>query len=355
MPCGWLSPMTDPTIHVERLRKTYLVPVREGGVAAALAALVRRRTRAVEAVHEIGFDIAAGEVVGFLGPNGAGKTTTLKMLAGLLHPTSGDAEVLGHTPWQRDRAYLSRMALIMGQRSQLQWDIPVVDSYRLNKAIFQISDGDFTARLSELTELLELEELLRKPARNLSLGERMKCEFAGSLLHQPQVLFLDEPTIGLDVAMQRRIRAFVAEYNRRTGACVILTSHYMADVEALCRRVIVIHHGQLLFDGPLSALVRTFAPDKTIRVELSEGSDATAADVAALVGPRVGAAPERTETGWQVQVPAVDTPAVAARLLSGLPVADVTIAEQPIEAVIEQVFDTSSVTGRGFDELEPGR
>ncbi|MBO0811144.1 MAG: ATP-binding cassette domain-containing protein [Microlunatus sp.] len=326
-------------IRVEQLRKTYVVPEREAGIRAAMTALVRRRTRSMDAVNDISFAIDGGEVVGFLGPNGAGKTTTLKMLSGLLHPTSGRAEVFGYTPWKRDRDYLGRMTLIMGQRSQLQWDIPVVDSYRLNKAIFQISDADFGSRLEELTELLELQELLRKPARNLSLGERMKCEFAGSLLHRPQVLFLDEPTIGLDVAMQRRIRSFVAEYNQRTGAVVILTSHYMADVEALCKRVVVIHHGVLLFDGPLAELVRTFAPDRTITVELTENSATTRSDLAALLGGAVAGAPvEPTDTGWRVQVPASDTPAVAARLLSGLPVADLTIEEEPIEAVIEKVF-----------------
>ena len=204
---------------------------------------------------EVSFTIEPGEIVGFLGPNGAGKTTTLKMLAGLLHPTTGTADVLGFTPWRRDRDYLGRMSLIMGQRNQLHWDIPVLDSYRLNQAIFRIPAEDFRTRLDELVELLDLEDLLRKPVRNLSLGERMKCEIAGSLLHAPAVLFLDEPTIGLDVAMQRRIRSFIAEYNARTGACVMLTSHYMADVEALCRRVIVIHQGRLLYDGDLTGLV----------------------------------------------------------------------------------------------------
>ncbi len=331
-----------PAIVVDRLRKTYVVPEREGGIKAAVAALVRRRTREVEAVKDISLTIEPGEIVGFLGPNGAGKTTTLKMLSGLLHPTSGDAQVQGFTPWRRDRSYLGQMALIMGQRSQLQWDIPVIDSYRLNKAIFQITEADFTRRLEELAELLELGDLLRKPARNLSLGERMKCEFAGSLLHRPQVLFLDEPTIGLDVAMQRRIRSFVAEYNARTGACVILTSHYMADVEALCQRVVVIHHGELLYDGLLTGLVRRFAADKTITVELAEGHQVSEADVKTLAD---GAPLEQTESGWQLQAPAAQTPALAARLLSQLPIADLTIEDQPIETVIEKVFASKSTEG----------
>src|SRR5918998_2064187 len=193
----------NSAITVTDLGKTYVVPEREGGVRAAFGALVRRRTRDVKAVAGVTFSIAPGEVVGFLGPNGAGKTTTLKMLAGLLHPTTGTADVLGYTPWRRDRDYLGRMSLIMGQRNQLHWDIPVLDSYRLNQTIFRIPTGDYRSRLDELVALLELEDLLRKPVRNLSLGERMKCEIAGSLLHSPAVLFLDEPTIGLDVAMQR--------------------------------------------------------------------------------------------------------------------------------------------------------
>jgi ABC-2 type transport system ATP-binding protein len=322
-------------IRVSGLGKTYVVPEREGGVRAALAALVKRRTRAVEAVADVSFSVEPGEIVGFLGPNGAGKTTTLKMLAGLLHPTAGTATVLGFVPWRRDRGYLSRMALIMGQRNQLHWDIPVLDSYRLNQTIFQISRADFSARMDELVDLLELSDLLRKPVRNLSLGERMKCEIAGSLLHAPAVLFLDEPTIGLDVAMQRRIRSFVAEYNRRTGACVMLTSHYMADVEALCRRVIVIHQGRLLYDGDLSGLVQRFAAHKTITVELEEGAAPPAFLPAGVVN---GAEVERTATGFVVRVTKADTAAMAGRLLAALPVADLTIEEPPVDQVIEQVF-----------------
>ena len=322
-------------ITVTELGKTYVVPEREGGVRAALVALVKRRTREVEAVAGVTFGIEAGEIVGFLGPNGAGKTTTLKMLAGLLHPTTGTADVLGYTPWRRDRDYLGRMSLIMGQRNQLHWDIPVLDSFRLNQAIFRIPPAEFGVRLDELVELLELEDLLRKPVRNLSLGERMKCEIAGSLLHAPAVLFLDEPTIGLDVAMQRRIRSFIAEYNARTGACVMLTSHYMADVEALCRRVIVIHQGRLLYDGDLTGLVQRFAAHKTITVELEEGAQVAGSLLAGLVN---GAEMERTATGFTVPIPKTETPAVASRLLAALPIADLTIEEPPVDQVIEAVF-----------------
>jgi ABC-2 type transport system ATP-binding protein len=322
-------------ITVDELGKTYVVPEREGGIKAALGSLVHRRTRSVAAVAGVSFEIDAGEVVGFLGPNGAGKTTTLKMLSGLLHPTTGTASVLGFTPWQRDRSYLGRMALVMGNRNQLQWDIPVLDSYRLYQAIFRIGQGDFDRRLSELTELLELGDLLRKPVRNLSLGERMKCEIAGSLLHYPAVLFLDEPTIGLDVAMQRRIRSFIAEYNVRTGACVMLTSHYMADVEALCRRVIVIHRGRLLFDGSLSALVTQFAAHKVITIEMEDGTTISDAEIAALVD---GTVTERTATGVTVRVAKAQTPVAAGRLLAALPVVDLTIEDPPIERVIEDVF-----------------
>ncbi len=324
-----------PDIKVEGLSKTYVVPEREGGVKAALTSLVRRRTRRVEAVADVSFSMDRGEVVGFLGPNGAGKTTSLKMLSGLLHPTSGTADVLGYTPWQRDRDYLGRMALVMGNRNQLQWDIPVQDSYRLYQAIFRISAADFARRLAELTQLLELGDLLRKPVRNLSLGERMKCEIAGSLLHYPAVLFLDEPTIGLDVAMQRRIRSFLAEYNQRTGAVVMLTSHYMADVEALCRRVIVIHRGRLLFDGALTALVAQFAAHKIITVELAEGTTIPDLELEALSG---GSVTERGATSVKVRVAKAATPAAAGRLLARLPVVDLTIEDPPIEQVIEDVF-----------------
>jgi ABC-2 type transport system ATP-binding protein len=343
------APSPLPAITVRDLRKTYVVPEREAGLKAALTSLVRRTTREVAAVREISFDIAPGEIVGFLGPNGAGKTTTLKMLSGLLHPTSGTVDVLGYTPWERERTYLRRMALIMGQRNQLQWAIPVIDSYQLNKAIFQIDDADYRSRLAELVAWLELGELVNKPVRNLSLGERMKCEIAGSLLHYPKILYLDEPTIGLDVAMQRKIRSFVAEYNARTGASVMLTSHYMADVEALCKRVIVIHHGTLLYDGDLAGLAREFAPQKTIVVELEEGATPPGDRFDALL-PAGAEITARSDAGLTLSVPKSETARVASRLLAELPVADLTIEEPPFEEVIERVFASDAAPSPAPEE-----
>src|SRR5919108_6125042 len=251
--------MSETTVHVADLVKVFSVPEREGGLWSAAKSLVRRKSREVRAVDGITFDIEPGEIVGFLGPNGAGKTTTLKMLSGLLYTTSGEATVLGFTPSRRQKDFLRQITLVMGNRNQLQWDLPALDSYELNRAIYRLPRDDFLPVRDELIELLDVGDLVRKPVRNLSLGERMKVEIVGSLLHRPRVLFLDEPTIGLDVTMQKRIRSFVAEYNRRYEATVLLTSHYMADVEALCRRVIVIHHGEILFDGPLAQLGKQFA------------------------------------------------------------------------------------------------
>jgi ABC-2 type transport system ATP-binding protein len=291
--------------------------------------MVRRRHRSVVAVDRISFAVEPGEVVGFLGPNGAGKTTTLKVLSGLLHPTGGSVSVLGHVPWRREKAFLRQITLVMGQRSQLSWDIPAIDSFELNRAIYRIPPAQFRQTVDELVELLELGSLVSKPVRNLSLGERMKCEIAAALLHRPQVLFLDEPTIGLDVTMQRRIRAFVAEYNRRHAATILLTSHYMADVEALCKRVIVIHRGTLLFDGDLTTLVRRFAPHKTIVVELMNG----ATDLR-----RYGEVLAQRDGQVTLRVPKPDTARTTERLLADLPVLDLTVADPPIEEVIEQVF-----------------
>lgn len=321
--------MTTPTIQVSSLSKTYTVPEREQGLQAAVRSLFIRRTRQVKAVEQISFDISPGEIVGFLGPNGAGKTTTLKMLAGLLYPTSGEAKVLGHTPSKREKAYLRRITLVMGNRNQLFWDIPAIDSFELYRAIYQIPPADYRRQRDELVEMLDLGELIYKPVRNLSLGERMKMEIIGSVLHRPQVLFLDEPTIGLDVTMQRRLREFIATYNQRTGATVLLTSHYMADVEALCKRVIVIHHGKLLFDGPLSGLVKRFASYKTIGVTLERAG----VDLHGF-GEVVSAEGERVT----LRVPQPDAARVTAALLAEHTVSDLTVEDAPIDDVIEKVF-----------------
>jgi ABC-2 type transport system ATP-binding protein len=324
--------LSESVVHVNELTKIFKVPEREPGLRAAAKALVRRTTRDVHAVEAISFDIEPGEVVGFLGPNGAGKTTTLKMLAGLLYPTSGEARVLGHIPSKREKDYLRRMTMVMGNRNQLQWDIPALDSFELYRAIYRLRREDYVAMRDELVELLDVGDLVRKPVRNLSLGERMKVEIVGSLLHRPQVLFLDEPTIGLDVTMQKRIRTFVAEYNQRHGATVLLTSHYMADVEALCKRVIVIHHGRILFDGALASLANEFAAYKTIGVLLENGK-------AELDG--YGEVISRDGDRTVLRVPKAETSRIAARLLSEHEVLDLTIEEPPIEDVIELVFAQS--------------
>jgi viologen exporter family transport system ATP-binding protein len=321
--------MADAVVHVSDLTKVFKVPEREAGLRASAKSLLRRTWREVRAVDAISFDIGPGEVVGFLGPNGAGKTTTLKMLSGLLYSTSGEARVLGHIPSKREREYLRRITLVMGNRNQLQWDLPALDSFELHRSIYRLPRDQFLETRDELIELLDIEDLVRKPVRQLSLGERMKVEVVGALLHRPQVLFLDEPTIGLDVTMQKRIRSFIAEYNGRHGATVLLTSHYMADVVALCRRVIVIHHGRILFDGDLSALSDQFAAYKTIEVALADGT-APLDDYGEVIetdGDRVKLRVEKTEA-----------PRVAARILSEQQVADLTIEEPPIEDVIELVF-----------------
>ena len=258
------------------------------------------------------------------------------MLAGLLHPTTGQGRVLNFQPWQRKREFLRSITLVMGQRNQLNWDIPASDSFELNRVIYRVPEAEYRATLRELTELLELGPLVSKPVRNLSLGERMKCEIAAALLHRPQVLFLDEPTIGLDVTAQRRIREFIGEYNRRYNATILLTSHYMADVEALCQRVVVIHHGRILFDGSLADLVQHFSPHKTITVDLETGVNGL--NVPNLGNGGFGAVVSQGEGRFILRVPKLDTARVAGRLLAELPVSDLTIEDPPIEEVIEQLF-----------------
>lgn len=318
-------------IRVRNLVKHYQVADREGGLRESLRSVVRRRHRSVRAVDDITFDVEPGEIVGFLGPNGAGKTTALKLLSGLLHPTDGEATVLGFTPWERRREFLSQITLIMGQRQQLYWDLPALDTFLVNKAVFGLRDADYQESLGLLVDLLELDEILTKPVRQLSLGERMKAELAAGLLHRPRVLFLDEPTIGLDVTMQQRIRDFVTRYNATTGATILLTSHYMADVNALAERVVVIDHGKLLYDGPLSGLIDRYAPHKTITLNLERPVDR--ADVA-VYGEVVAA----DDAQVSVRTDKAQAASVTARMLAELPVADLSVEDPPLEYVIDQVF-----------------
>jgi ABC-2 type transport system ATP-binding protein len=321
--------LSDPAISVSQLTKEFKVPEREAGLKASVKALFKRKHRIVKAVDAISFTINAGEVVGFLGPNGAGKTTSLKMLSGLLHPSGGALSVLGFEPRKRSHEFLRQITLVMGNRNQLAWDLPALDSFELQRAIYGIPREQFTKTRDEFIELLEVGALVKKPVRNLSLGERMKMEIIGALLHRPQVLFLDEPTIGLDVTMQRRIRHFIADYNQRYNASVLLTSHYMADVEALCKRVIVIHHGKILFDGDLGRLVEQFSAYRKVGFTLANGS----VDVSTF-----GEVAERDGSRVVLRVLKAETSRITARLLSELDVDDLTVEDAPIEDVIEDVF-----------------
>lgn len=319
-------------IVATELSKTYDVKVRDPGIKGALAALVRPRYRAVRAVDRVSFQIERADAVAFLGPNGAGKTTTLKMLTGLLFPTSGRARVAGFDPWTGGNEFRQRIAFVLGNKQQLLWDLPPEETFRLNRAIYGVSRANYTARRAELVDLLLLGDLIDKPVRQLSLGERMKCELAAALLHQPEVLFLDEPTLGLDLEAQATIRAFLRTYRERHGATILLTSHYMADVTALASRVLIINRGHLLYDGELSALVTRIAPIKRIELVLSEP---VSRERLAAYGSVASYAPPRAT----LEVPRARATEASARLLAELDVADLSIQDPPIEEAIRVAFD----------------
>jgi ABC-2 type transport system ATP-binding protein len=322
-------------IIVEGLRKDYRTYDKQAGFAASFKSIFRRDHRIVTAVPDLSFTVAHGEIVGFLGPNGAGKTTTLKMLSGLLYPSAGKLSVLGFTPISRERAFLQSVSLLMGQKIQLIWDLPAADSFFLHKAIYGISDHDYKERLGALVEMLGLGRLIYRPLRQLSLGERMKCELVAALLHDPQVLFLDEPTIGLDVATQLAVRKFVADYNERRAATILLTSHYMADVTALADRVIMIDHGRIVFNGPLRTLVERHAPSKIVRLTLAELPSIDRLECYGTV---------REVEGSRVEllVPRQEVSGTAARLLTDFSVADIEIEELPIEDVVRGFLENSA-------------
>ncbi|MFB2933902.1 ATP-binding cassette domain-containing protein [Aerosakkonemataceae cyanobacterium BLCC-F154] len=324
-------------VVAECLSKFYPVAVKEPGLKGTLLHFFRRKHRLVKAVQEVSFQINAGEVVGFLGANGAGKTTTLKMLTGLIHPSSGKVNVAGYVPFRREESFLQKITLVMGQKQQLIWDLPALDSLRINAAVYGISDKEFRYRVAELSELLALEGKLNQPVRKLSLGERMKAELLAALLHQPQVLFLDEPTLGLDVNAQVGVRDFLREYNRRYQATILLTSHYMADITALCERVIVIHQGQLVYDGSLEGLLERFAPYREVKVELaeclSEAQLQVYGELEALEGRSVRFLVQRDALTRSV-----------ARILAELEVLDLTVTEPPIEEVIGRIFRAGVVS-----------
>jgi ABC-2 type transport system ATP-binding protein len=321
----------SPVVEVEGLVKHFRVHQRGAGLAAGLKSLFHRQYVEVRAVDGVTFSIQEGEVVGFLGPNGAGKTTTLKCLAGLLYPTAGAASVLGFTPHQRRPDFLRAFTLVMGQRNQLFWDLPAMETFLVNQAIYRVPDEDFRSVLAELVELLNLSPYLGKPVRNLSLGERMRCELAAALLHRPQILFLDEPTLGLDVSAAAAIRQFLLDYNQQHRATVLLTSHYMADVSALARRVIVIDQGRIRFDGELQRLVEITAPYRVISVTTLE-------PVARQRWEEYGEIEAADGLTASIRVERSATKTVAARLLAELPVEDISIAEPQVEDVVRQVF-----------------
>ncbi len=313
-------------IEVERLSKTYRVPVKKPGLSGSLRSLFSREYRDVHAVADLSFRIAAGERVGFLGPNGAGKTTTLKMLSGLLHPTAGRISVGGARPQDRDVAFLSSITLVMGQKQQLLWDLPPVESFELNRAMFDIPRKAFATTLDELVTMLRIESLLDKPVRNLSLGERMKCELVAALVHRPSILFLDEPTIGLDVEMQVQVRAFIADCNKRFGATVLLTSHYMADIAALTPRLLIIDAGKLRYDGALDALAERVAPERRVIVRQLEPELAGMGFTADGDGRMVAT------------VPAEAVNALVSRVLARFPLVELGVEVPPLEEVIGRVF-----------------
>lgn len=340
--------MPAPIVVAENLVKTFPLLKKEPGLKGSFKALFSRTRDSVEAVKGVSFQIAEGELVGFLGPNGAGKTTTLKMLTGILHPTSGKAEVLGHVPFQRKPELLRQIALVMGNKNQLWWDLPAWDSFVVLRELYDVPTKVFDSRMEQLLEALQLKDKINTQVRKLSLGERMKCELVAALLHGPKVVFLDEPTIGLDLVSQKRIRDFLKQLNREEGSTMILTSHYMQDVQELCERVVVIDHGVIVFDGTLAALMGRYSDTKRLRLRFSR--DVETADV-----ERFGTVVEKTEDSVILSVPRSETASVTAAALAALPVDDIGIEEVTVDEVIRNLFSGQATSPAFHVKPEPER
>lgn len=326
-------------IEAENLTKTYRVYQKRDGVLASIQGLFHRKYKTVEAVRDVSFSIEQGEMIAFLGPNGAGKTTTLKLLSGLIFPTSGTARVLGYTPWERANAFRRRFSLVMGQKNQLWWDLPALESFQLHREIYRIEPGAFQRRLDELTELLEVKKLISQPVRELSLGERMRMELIAALLHSPEVLLLDEPTIGLDVISQRKVQEFLRFYQSQQKITVILTSHYMKDVEALCKRAVIINHGEIKHNGSLAEIIDRFSQHKVIQLQFASGQSAAKLD-------RFGEVLEQMGPRAKIKVERQKVPTVLSAILNEYRIEDVGVQDRPLEEVIAEMFTSSDTDSK---------
>ena len=319
------------TIQTHNLTKSFDYHKKEPGLWGSFKSFFKREKLSVTAAHNISLQIEEGEFVGFVGPNGAGKTTTLKMLSGILHPSSGEVTVLGYVPWERKPAFQKQFALVMGQKNQLWWDLPPMESFILNKAIYQIPDQEFQKNLDELVELLGVKDILEVQVRKLSLGQRMKCELIAALLHSPKVIFLDEPTIGLDVISQKSIRDFLLKYNHQKKATIILTSHYMEDIRRLCKRVIIIDHGKIIYDGNYNNLTKHYAESKRLEITFSKKIDSEALK-------KYGKILEKSDTVISLSIPRAQTAAITSEILQKFPVDDLTIHEKEMEEIVGEIF-----------------
>tara|TARA_Y100001968_G_scaffold333927_1_gene401225 strand:+ start:14289 stop:15278 length:990 start_codon:yes stop_codon:yes gene_type:complete len=328
--------LNEALIEVEKLNKTFKVSSKKPGLLGTLRHFIKRQTIDVKAVKDVSFSIKRGEIVGFLGPNGAGKTTVLKMLCGLIYPTSGYVDVAGFIPKKRQVDFLKQITLVMGQKQQLIWDLPPMDSLQVNAAVYGINKNEAKIRIKELAKMLEIDEELTRPVRKLSLGQRMKAELLAALLHRPSVLFLDEPTLGLDVNAQARVRSFLAEYNKQTGATILLTSHYMTDITSLCQRVLCIHEGNLCYDGALDSLANKLAPEREVTIEIK--TTTTYKDF-----EEYGKVKTHRDSFVKLLIPREKLTSVISKLLIKFEILDLKVTDPPIEEIIGKLFSNGEL------------